>query len=69
MKKPKQDDLFNASPRAKRITTNSTDDYYAMCRRIKEGEFACEAIEVGKTSGEWVFVVREKQCAQSAIAR
>lgn len=50
-----------------KITTNSAEEYFALCRRIEAGEFVMQSIDVGKTNGEWIFTLREPTPTQPML--
>ena len=54
-----QPELFTAS-RPRQIVTDTPEDFFRVCDRADAGEFAIEALSVGKTNSQWVFSVRWK---------
>ena len=62
-RRPRQLELVREGPRERRVTTESSAAYFAMCARREAGEFDVVALERGPKgrNGTWVWVVKDKK--------
>jgi len=62
---PEQQTLIDPNKPPEPIVTRSEAEFYEACAKAKRGEIVVDAIEVGKTNGEWIFKLRKQHAIQT----
>lgn len=52
---------------ADKITTHGSEEFFALCQRIREQGLRCPYVERGKRNGDWIFTILKPDLSQPEL--